>query len=49
MSISCRFYHTSLVSGPEEWNSPPTSFCQCTSVAQVKSKLKTHLFTLYYD
>jgi hypothetical protein len=37
------------VSGPKAWNSLPTSVRQCTSVAQFKSKLKTHLFSLYYD
>src|SRR6218665_3573528 len=37
------------VAGPREWNSLPVSVCQCTSVAQFKSKLKTHLFSLYYD
>ena len=38
-----------LVAGPREWNSLPVSVRQCTSVAQFKSKLKTHLFSLYYD
>src|SRR6218665_3977915 len=37
------------VAGPREWNSLPVSVLQCTSVAQFKSKLKTHLFSLYYD
>src|SRR6218665_2891797 len=37
------------VAGPREWNSLPASVCKCTSVAQFKSKLKTHLFSLYYD
>jgi len=37
------------VAGPREWNSLPVSVRQCTSVAQFKSKLKTHLFSLYYD
>src|SRR6218665_979018 len=37
------------IAGPREWNSLPVSVCQCTSVAQFKSKLKTHLFSLYYD
>src|SRR6218665_3363051 len=37
------------VAGPREWNSLPVSVRQCTSVAQLKSKLKTHLFSLYYD
>src|SRR6218665_1562475 len=38
-----------LVAGPREWNSLPVSVRQCTPVAQFKSKLKTHLFSLYYD
>src|SRR6218665_4142682 len=38
-----------LVAGPREWNSLPVSVRQCTSVAQFESKLKTHLFSLYYD
>src|SRR6218665_384839 len=37
------------VAGPREWNSLPVSVRQCTSVAQFKSKLKIHLFSLYYD
>ena len=37
------------VSGPLEWNSLPASVRQCISVAQFKTKLKTHLFTLHYD
>src|SRR6218665_3329313 len=37
------------VAGPREWNSLPVSVRQCTSVAQLESKLKTHLFSLYYD
>src|SRR6218665_1575289 len=37
------------VAGPREWNSLPVSVRQCTSVAQFKPKLKTHLFSLYYD
>src|SRR6218665_1899006 len=37
------------VAGPREWNSLPVSVRQCTPVAQFKSKLKTHLFSLYYD
>src|SRR6218665_836718 len=37
------------VAGPREWNSLPVSVRQCTSVAQFKSKLKTHLFSLYCD
>src|SRR6218665_1395381 len=37
------------VAGPREWYSLPVSVRQCTSVAQFKSKLKTHLFSLYYD
>src|SRR6218665_1207083 len=31
------------VAGPREWNCLPVSVRQCTSVAQFKSKLKTHL------
>src|SRR6218665_3032588 len=41
--------HAFSVAGPREWNSLPVSVRQCTSVAQFKSKLKTHLFSLYYD
>jgi len=37
------------VSGPREWNSLPASVRQSTSVVQFKSRLKTHLFSLYYD
>src|SRR6218665_504372 len=37
------------VAGPREWNSLPASVRQCTSVPKFKSKLKTHLFSLYYD
>ena len=37
------------VTGPREWNSLPLSVRQCTSVAQFKSKLKIHLFSVYYD
>ena len=37
------------VAGHREWNSLPVSVRQCTSVAQFKSKLNTHLFSLYYD
>src|SRR6218665_1260360 len=37
------------VARPREWNSLPVSVRQCISVAQFKSKLKTHLFSLYYD
>src|SRR6218665_2878970 len=37
------------VAGPREWNSLPVSVRQCTSVAQFKSKLTTHLFSLYCD
>src|SRR6218665_3255881 len=33
---------------PREWNTLPASVCQSTSVVQFKSRLKTHLFTLYY-
>jgi|SRR6218665_2009270 len=31
------------------WNSIPASVHHCTSVAQFKSKLKSHLFSLYCD
>ena len=37
------------VSGPREWNNLPASVHQCTSLAQFKSKLKTHPFSVYYD
>src|SRR6218665_1819060 len=37
------------VAGSREWNSLPVSVRQCTSVAQFKSKLKTHPLSLYYD
>src|SRR6218665_292378 len=40
--------HAFSVAGPREWYSLPASVRQCTSVAQFKSKLKTHLFPLYY-
>ena len=39
---------TLMVSEPSEWNRVPASVRQCTSVAQFKTKLKTHLFTLHY-
>src|SRR6218665_2952133 len=35
------------VAGPREWNNLPVSVRQCTSVAQFKSKLKTHLRMLH--
>src|SRR6218665_614994 len=40
---------TFSVSVPREWNSLPASVRQCTSVAQLKSKLSSHLFSLYYE
>src|SRR6218665_335733 len=41
--------HAFSVAGPTKSISLPASVRQCTSVAQFKSKLKTHLFSLYYD
>src|SRR6218665_471320 len=41
--------HAFFVLGPREWDSLQTSVLQSTLVAQLKSKLKTHLFSLYYN
>src|SRR6218665_1087913 len=37
------------VSGPMKWNSLPDSVCQCTPVAQFKSKLNFLLLSLCFD
>ena len=37
------------VAGPTEWNSLPESVRQSVSVFQFKTKLKSYLFSLYYD
>ena len=37
------------VAGPVEWNKLPESLRHSTSVSHFKSKLKAHLFRLYYD
>ena len=36
------------IAAPAEWNKLPSDFKDCTSYGLFKSKLKTHLFELYY-
>ena len=36
------------VAGPSEWNSLPVSVRHAPSIGSFKTKLKTHLFQIYY-
>ena len=37
------------VAGPSEWNNLPVSIRHASSIGSFKSKLKTHLFQIYYS